>query len=91
MLSVRTHVCGLRHPTADLRRRIFQTFSFMFGCSHVFESDLRHQTSDLRQVNSDVCLQNIEKVRQKLAIANRTSGVVSRMHVYTHLGRENNI
>ena len=38
------------------------------------------------QVKLDVCLQNIEKVRKKFAIANRTSGVVSRIHVYIHLG-----
>ena len=96
-VSVHTHVCGLRHPTADLRRRIFQTFSFMFHCSHVSESNLRHQTSDLRQrffrsgtekigsqVNLHVCLQNIEKVRKKFAVANRPLGVVSHIHVYMH-------
>ena len=76
-LSVRTHVCGLRHLTADLRQQIFQTFSFMFCCS---QSNLRHQTSNLRQ-----CLQNIEKVRKKFAITNRPSGVVSRIHVYVDL------
>ena len=48
-LSVRTHVCGLRHPTADLRQRIFPSFSFMFGCLHVSDSDLRHPTPDVRQ------------------------------------------
>ena len=70
----------------------------MFRCSHVSESDLRHQTSDLRQrffqsgtekiasqVNLDVCLQNIEKVRKKFAVANRPSDVVSHIHVYVHL------
>ena len=80
-LSVRTHLCGLRHPTADLRLRIFPIFPFMFRCSHMSESDLRHQTSDLRQrflrsgtekipsqVNLDVCLRNIEKVRKKFAV-----------------------
>ena len=35
-------------------------------------------------MNLDVCLQNIE-VRKKFAIANRPSGVVSRIHVYIHL------
>ena len=46
---IRTHVCGSRHPTADLRQRIFPSFSFMFGCLHVSDSDLRHPTSDVRQ------------------------------------------
>ena len=47
-LSVRTHVCGLRHPTADLRQRFFPFFSFMFGCLHVSDyMYLRHPTSDL--------------------------------------------
>ena len=70
----------------------------MFRCSHVSESDLRDQTSDLRQrfvrsgteeigsqVNLDICLQNIEKVRKKFAVANRPSGVVSHIHVYVDL------
>ena len=37
------------------------------------------------QVNLDVCLQNIEKVRKKFAVANWPSDVVSRIHVYVHL------
>ena len=45
-LSVRTHVCGSRHPTADLRQRIFPSFSFMFGCLHVSDSDLRRPMCD---------------------------------------------
>ena len=36
-------------------------------------------------MNLDVCLQNIEKVGEKFAIANRLSDVVSRIHVYVHL------
>ena len=36
-------------------------------------------------MNLDVCLQNMEKVRKKFAVANRPSGVVSRIHVYIHL------
>ena len=31
-------------------------------------------------MNFDVCLQNIEKVRKKLAVANRPSDVISRIH-----------
>ena len=94
-LSVRTHVCGSRHPTADLRQRIFPSFSFMFGCLHVSDSDLRHPTSDVRQrffrsgtekigwqVTLDECLQNNGKVETKFAVANRPSDVVSRIHVY---------
>ena len=95
VLSVRTHVCGSRHPTADLRQRIFPSFSFMFGCLHVSDSDLRHLTSDVRQrffrsgtekigwqVTLDECRQNNGKVETKFAVANRPSDVVSRIHVY---------
>ena len=98
LLSVRTHVCGLRHPTADLRQRIFPSFSFMFGCLHVSDSDLRHPTPDVRQrffrsgtekirwqVNLDECRQNNGKVETKFAIANWPSDVVSRIHVYVDL------
>ena len=47
-LSLCTHVCGLRHPTVDLQQ-FFPFFSFMFGCLHVFNSNLRHTMYDLRQ------------------------------------------
>ena len=58
-------------------------YVLLFTCVRV-----RFATSDIRfasQVNLDVCLQNIEKVRKKFAVANRPSGVVSRIHVYIHL------
>ena len=83
---------------ADLRQRIFPSFSFMFGCLHVSDSDLRHPTSDVRQrffrsgtekigwqVTLDECRQNNGKVETKFAVANRPSDVVSRIHVYVHL------
>ena len=34
----------------------------------------------------DVRLQNIEKVGKKFAVTNRPRDVVSRIHVYVHLG-----
>ena len=45
-VSVCTHVCGLRNPKPDLRQRSFPFFSFMLGCLHVSDSDLRHPICD---------------------------------------------
>ena len=69
----------------------------MFGCLHVSDSDLQHPTPHLgwqffhsgrekigRQMNLNVCLQNIEKIGKKFIVANRSSDVVSRIHVYVH-------
>ena len=36
-------------------------------------------------MNLDVCLQNIEKVGEKFAVANQPSDVMSCIHVYVHL------
>ena len=95
LFYIHIHVCGLQYQTYDVRQQIFQTFSFMFGCSHVSESDLQHQTSDLRQqffpsgrekirwqVNLDVCLQIPRRPGKKYTITNRPSDVVSHIHVY---------
>ena len=45
-VGLRTHVCSLRHLTADLRERLFPSFSFMFGCLHGSDSDLRRPMCD---------------------------------------------
>ena len=67
----------------------------MFGCLHVSDSDLRRPMCDSDffdlgpkksdDVNIDECRQNIGKVETKVAIANRPSDVVSRIHVYVDL------
>ena len=72
-----SHLCFAVHmcpsPICDIRRPIYDSDFFRSGTEKIAS-----------QVNLDVCLQNIEKVGKKFAVANRPSDVVSRIHVYVH-------
>ena len=78
-VSVCTHVCCLRHPTADLRQRFFAFFSFIFGCLHVSEPicdircpicdsyffDLGPQKSDDKWIYIYKILRRLAKIRSR--------------------------